>query len=952
NWSNGIDIIGSAATGNLVEQNYIGTDASETNKLGNKGHGIWMKASRDTIGGISLTRRNVIAFNDSVGVRVDSGNGNLIRYNSIVGNRQMGIDLGVVGVTPNDSLDGDTGANDRQNFPILDSAVVVGLTTKIYGRIDSKPNQRYTLDFFSNDSADASHFGEGKTFLRDTLDVRCDATGRAQFMVTVPVPLDTSRRLTATATDSLGNTSEFSRALCFADADSDGIFDDWEASGNGIDVNCDGIIDLDLNTLGAKPDHKDIFVEVDAMTGYGPLPGVLDSVIAAFGRVPDGLLHNPDGQGGIKLHIDPLQDNTIAVRNFPNEFIDFDSVKRVYFGSPTQRANANSRYILEAKRLVYHYCLFARTYGTTTGDTASTGLARGILSNDFMVTLGSTGPIGWNGGSDSIQMGTFMHELGHTLGLGHGGGDDTPFKPNYYSVMNYTWQLPLRPPSWQVPGSWSLDYSRSHLPDLNESALDERTGLGPPWNTYRIVSVPYSDSVRNIKQARLRSAWPADWNGFYSIESRPVAVDINRIRSSDPASPGDTLRGYSDWQNLKFNFRSAVDVNASPFSSPSDIGQELTRAMYEELRALPPPRPSGSFIMDGQLDSSATLLTSNSGINLYTAMSGPQLYVATDSAQTQGADMFIFIAVSPGALQAAPWLKSGQVAAWSAVLGNESTDNSTVWYNGSSLDLFAITVDTAGTVLEGVVDLEYLTGVSPPTVYLAVGKYETDNGGVLLVQAPVGNGDENINANEFIALETALPIQLASFTATPLPNAHVRLDWVTLSEVNNYGFEIQRKRASDPDFQTLPNSFVPGHGTTNEPHSYSFIDTTVSSGQWSYRLKQIDLDGTIHYGPEVVVDLLTGVEEGSLPTVFALYQNFPNPFNPTTAIRFDVPRLSHVNLTVYNVLGQEVMTLVNETRKPGKYEALFNASSLSSGVYFYKLKTNSYVSTKKMVLTK
>jgi hypothetical protein len=250
-------------------------------------------------------------------------------------------------------------------------------------------------------------------------------------------------------------------------------------------------------------------------------------------------------------------------------------------------------------------------------------------------------------------------------------------------------------------------------------------------------------------------------------------------------------------------------------------------------------------------------------------------------------------------------------------------------------------------------DLDLFFGEHVNSVYVALGRYSTENGGGLLVQVPTGNGDGTIDSTEFLVLtETPLPIQLASFTATPLPNARVRLDWVTLSEVNNYGFEIQRKQTGDPEFQTLPNSFVSGHGTTNEPHSYSFIDSTVSSGQWSYRLKQIDLDGTVHHGPEVIVDLLTGVEEGTVPAAFALYQNFPNPFNPTTSIRFDVPRLSHVNLIVYNALGQDVMTLVNEVRRPGKYQALFNADRLSSGVYFYKLTIGGDVSTKKMILTK
>ena len=221
--------------------------------------------------------------------------------------------------------------------------------------------------------------------------------------------------------------------------------------------------------------------------------------------------------------------------------------------------------------------------------------------------------------------------------------------------------------------------------------------------------------------------------------------------------------------------------------------------------------------------------------------------------------MFIFVAVVPGSLQSAPWLKTGQVAASPAFLGNESTDNSRSWYDASASALTNITVDSASsTVLEGVIDLELLTGTSPGIVYLAVGKYQTNDGGALIAQVPAGNLDGNIDPNEFYQFDTALPIQLSSFTATPLTGGQVRLDWTTLSEMNNYGFEIQRKRNGETEFQTVPLSFVPGHGTTIDPHSYSFTDTTVAAGQWWYRLKQIDLDGTIHFGPEVTVDVLTG----------------------------------------------------------------------------------------------
>jgi hypothetical protein len=169
------------------------------------------------------------------------------------------------------------------------------------------------------------------------------------------------------------------------------------------------------------------------------------------------------------------------------------------------------------------------------------------------------------------------------------------------------------------------------------------------------------------------------------------------------------------------------------------------------------------------------------------------------------------------------------------------------------------------------------------------------------------------------------------------PAGHVQLDWRTISELNNYGFEVQRKGGTDSLFATLSNSFVPGHGTTNEPHDYSFTDSTVTRGEWLFRLRQIDLGGAIHYSDPVTASVLTAVEEEPLPTVYALHQNYPNPFNPTTIVSFSVPHSSFVSVKVYDVLGREIRTLVSENLQAGRYEKIFSAEGLASGVYYCRM---------------
>jgi hypothetical protein len=197
-----------------------------------------------------------------------------------------------------------------------------------------------------------------------------------------------------------------------------------------------------------------------------------------------------------------------------------------------------------------------------------------------------------------------------------------------------------------------------------------------------------------------------------------------------------------------------------------------------------------------------------------------------------------------------------------------------------------------------------------------------------------------------------VPIQLSRFVASLVHHRHVRLDWTTLTETNNYGFEIQRRTAGQAEFLTLPNSFIPGHGTTIVPHSYSYLDTTVLPGRVWYRLKQIDLDGSIHFTDPISIEVVTDVVRKDLPLEFALLQNHPNPFNPATEIRYQTSEVSHVTLKVYDLLGREVATLVNELQDAGDKSVQFNARNLASGMYLYTLTAGSFTATRKLVVMK
>lgn len=196
-----------------------------------------------------------------------------------------------------------------------------------------------------------------------------------------------------------------------------------------------------------------------------------------------------------------------------------------------------------------------------------------------------------------------------------------------------------------------------------------------------------------------------------------------------------------------------------------------------------------------------------------------------------------------------------------------------------------------------------------------------------------------------------LPIQLLSLNASVINSqGAVRVDWATASETNNYGFEVQKSQTQTGNYETIPSSFVSGHGTTLNPHYYSYTDLTATPGTRYYRLKQIDLDGTMHYSDEVQAIQLTDVAQGSVPREFVLNQNYPNPWNPSTTIRYALPQTSHVTLSVSNALGQQVAQLVNEQQQSGYHDVVFTSDGLSSGVYFYRLQAGSFVATKKLVL--
>lgn len=228
--------------------------------------------------------------------------------------------------------------------------------------------------------------------------------------------------------------------------------------------------------------------------------------------------------------------------------------------------------------------------------------------------------------------------------------------------------------------------------------------------------------------------------------------------------------------------------------------------------------------------------------------------------------------------------------------------------------------------------------ITDPAQYSQV-EWDTLNTGLF------DNADENIFITYQGNLNTPLPIELKSFTGK-YSDSEVILCWTTESETGNYGFEIQKSSKRENQISSWEKiGFVKGSGNSNSQKNYLYVDKAIfNSNIFQYRLKQIDLDGNYSYSESIHINIV--------PAKYQLYQNYPNPFNPFTTIRYQLPKESNVVLKIYDLLGAEVMQILDQNKKAGIYEVEINASNLASGFYVYRFSADNFVEVKKMILLK
>jgi hypothetical protein len=605
----------SGANNNKVLGNCIGVAADGSTLIANSQAGVRIDqgSQHNIIGGDRAAGScsgncNTIAGNTQGGVLIGGAGttGNTVRGNDIHDNGGLGINLQggqeqASGVTANnDPTAYSAKPNDLMYFPVgvMSQYDTVKNLTWISGVLASKKPISDVVDLYASSAVDLSGFGPGEYYLG-----KAHPTAAGVFTMTVSGPLPMPF-VSATATNPDGSTSEFG-PVCGAplgsgkiDSDGDGICDDWEIK--GIDFNADGVVDLPLNTLGADPLHKDIFMEADYMNGFfskdKPFDESLRRVVLAFANAS---VTTPGGTNGIALHmvggdaggyLDEGVDHADSVwfdQRGPGTYDDFQDIKLgstgnacgtgstdAHFGTLNDRSSPNCANVIGAKRLVFHYALFAHSYAE---GPKSSGMAN-LPGTDFIVTVTSPS---WEDGAreaaaafgvsttltewQDTQAATFMHEFGHTLGLRHGGGDNYNCKPNYFSIMNYLYQFENSGWTWKMPGiadgqvrraDRPLNYSREALNPLVKTALSETAGIGGPAGR-RALWGHSGDAY--ISPADGSIDW--NFNGVINAGMLGVFQDINWQKDQGtgcpPGRPADNtpLKGYDDWNNLVYNFR-------------------------------------------------------------------------------------------------------------------------------------------------------------------------------------------------------------------------------------------------------------------------------------------------------------------------------------------------------------------------------------------------------------
>lgn len=464
--------------------------------------------------------------------------------------------------------------------------------------------------------------------------------------------------------------------------------------------------------------------------------------------------------------------------------------------------------------------------------------------------------------------------------------------------------------------------------------------------------------------------WVVRYNGPANSYDEAYAIDVDLTGNVNVTGGSVGIGTYFDYATIIYGI-DGTELWVQRYNGPGNLSDKANALAIDD---------SGNVFVTGYSDGSGT---EPDCCTIKYDSAGEEIWIARYNGPANDWDEAEAIAISP----------SGNIYITGFSWGIASNyDYVTIKYNPAGVEQWVQRydgtyhgIDRANDLTIDTLENVYLTGVSQTiesgdyvTIkYDSAGTeqwiaiYDSPSGGLDAAKAIALDESGNvyvtgrievpgpISTDDYATImysQSIVPVELISFTAL-VTNNTVLLNWQTATETNNSGFEIERQVGSGqvavgnlPDGEAGWDTigFVPGFGTSTEPKTYSFTDNNASSGIYKYRLKQIDLDGTLNYSNTIKVAVDFNPKE------FRLYQNYPNPFNSVTNIDYSIAKPSHVTLKIYNSLGEEILELVNEEKIAGLYSYRFDVKALSSGVYFYQLNVsgllNNYSFVKKFIL--
>jgi hypothetical protein len=535
-----------------------------------------------------------------------------------------------------------------------------------------------------------------------------------------------------------------------------------------------------------------------------------------------------------------------------------------------------------------------------------------------------------------------------------------------YRVSKFPWKELIERPSMThfevLPGNTYVfnDTTNSIFTDVTIKYIDVNFG----YNEVTVTRIPFGPVEFNEDVPRVHPV-SLLYSGF-GIYNHTSEIRINLLKYPEIINPEKTSFFIRETPNqgvfvmLPTTYNSTSNELIAVTSSFGEIAFGETVDVYTANAPIPYEPKNNQKVL--QLDSLALLWTGKGVYDLF------QLQVSTDST-------FGSTAIDSTMNPSFYYLKNlmnHTTYYWRvrSILGSEMSPWSSVW-SFEVTDAF-VTMNTPNggeawpmgsenvirweTNITDSVRLDLLYGQqiarvidttfgSPSAYRWLIPTDLTIDSSYKIIITSIKNSAISDTSDASFSIQEIIPVELISFTAVK-NNDQVILNWSTATELNNQGFEVERKI---DDGVYLRIGFVDGLGTTTEIQNYSFVDSKLASGTYTYRLKQIDYDGSFEYSSEVDI---------TITTEYTLEQNYPNPFNPSTKITYSIPIKSSVKVLIYNSIGENIAVLANELQSSGTYEVSWDASNFASGIYFYSIKaipadgTKAFTSVKKMILLK